>query len=349
MQSRSGLWMVVIAILSAYVFAAASFSVERNHREQEKAFQERIEQLKKQGGCLYFEESNLSASQQESLAKKILEEIKAMSEVKGFDSVDHQGIFARIQKILREAPQTDAAKVAHWRIHVYFMSLLEKPDREQARIALETFLFKYGDKVNNFIRKQAYDKLSLLAKKAANWGRMLYYVDKYLALDPESLALRLSRARALTELGAPADAREILEKIVREAPGTVQYNLAMDLLDRINGDGKQGGNELNAYLKSIASIREVAKNLEIYHLDNMKLPADLSKLVPEFVDEIPMDAWGHALHYRVSDDGSTYFIGSGGSDGRFEGFDQQGTYSQPNGRDIIFSDGGFTLTLDRKN
>lgn len=346
MNKRAIVCLGALLVL-ATALMPGSFSIEKNCQDQEKAFKERITKLKRQDGSLYFAESDMTPVHQEALAKEVLLEIKAMSEVTGFDTVDHQGIFTRIRRILREAPQTRAAKIAHWRIHVYFMSLLDKPDNEAAQAALESFLYKYGDEINNSLRKEAFDKLSILAKKAGNWGMTLYYVDKYLALDPENLALRLSRGRALMELGARDDARGILEKIVREAPGTVQYSLAVDLLDRINGEGRQVGDERKAYLETIASIREVAKNLELYHIEYMELPADLSKLVPDFIGEIPPDAWGRAFHYRVSADGGSYSIGSGGSDGRFDGFDQKGTYGRPDGGDIIFSDGGFTLTLDQ--
>lgn len=60
------------------------------------------------------------------------------------------------------------------------------------------------------------------------------------------------------------------------------------------------------------------------------------------------DAWEHDFFYKA--DGKDYWIGSGGSDGQFKGFDQQGTWDSKNdgGRDIVFSNGKFVYGPDFK-
>ena len=55
------------------------------------------------------------------------------------------------------------------------------------------------------------------------------------------------------------------------------------------------------------------------------------------------DAWGNDFHFTLSPLGNTmgYTIGSAGSDGIFGGFDQRGTYTEYEGKDIIYSNGTF--------
>lgn len=51
------------------------------------------------------------------------------------------------------------------------------------------------------------------------------------------------------------------------------------------------------------------------------------------------DAWGNYLYYEA--DGSNYRIGSAGSDGKFEGFAQKGSYTEMEGKDVILSNDRF--------
>jgi hypothetical protein len=62
--------------------------------------------------------------------------------------------------------------------------------------------------------------------------------------------------------------------------------------------------------------------------------------VPLYIDPLPTrDGWGNELHYKT--EGNRYWVGSGGSDGLFEGFAQEGVYTELEGKDVILS--GTTL------
>jgi hypothetical protein len=102
---------------------------------------------------------------------------------------------------------------------------------------------------------------------------------------------------------------------------------------------------------TMGDMKNVGSAIESYMVDNYFAPqvstfAELKDLlVPFHIMILPMtDAWGNEFHYKADELGpnqDNYFIGSGGSDGKFEGFDQAGTYSDSNGKDIIFSNGTF--------
>jgi len=64
--------------------------------------------------------------------------------------------------------------------------------------------------------------------------------------------------------------------------------------------------------------------------------------VPLYMKQLATkDAWGNDLYYRA--DGDNFWIGSAGSDGKFEGFDQQGYYTELEGKDIILSGTTFVF------
>lgn len=48
-----------------------------------------------------------------------------------------------------------------------------------------------------------------------------------------------------------------------------------------------------------------------------------------------IDAWGKRFHYMVETQNNTFWLASGGSYGKFRGFDQKGAYVELNGQDII--------------
>jgi len=104
---------------------------------------------------------------------------------------------------------------------------------------------------------------------------------------------------------------------------------------------------------TIRDMKSLGTALEVYTLDNDIVPQvekleDLNApfFVPFYIKEVPLkDAWGnnylfvHGLIGTSSQD--TYSIASSGSDGRFEGFNQTGIYTDLNYKDIIFSNGKF--------
>jgi hypothetical protein len=121
----------------------------------------------------------------------------------------------------------------------------------------------------------------------------------------------------------------------------------------------QAGEKIK-YKETMGDMKSIGVALESYILDFGFAPkvdtfAELEKiLVPYYIKTLPLvDAWGQPFIYvhgqhpiaRLNDPkikskiGNAFqdffFIGSGGSDGRFKGFEQEGFYTDLNGQDII--------------
>lgn len=92
---------------------------------------------------------------------------------------------------------------------------------------------------------------------------------------------------------------------------------------------------LNRYIKEYGFPPKV-KSLQDLHL--------YPQFQPYFKDLILKDAWGNFLLYQI--DGARFWIASAGSDGDFHGFEQQGTYRDFTGRDVILSGERFVLWPD---
>jgi hypothetical protein len=105
---------------------------------------------------------------------------------------------------------------------------------------------------------------------------------------------------------------------------------------------------------TMGDMKSIAMAIESYITDNYEAPpgnslAELqSKLQPFYIKVLPIkDAWGNDYHYKhgTGDQKDAYFIGSGGRDGVFNGWDQTGSYivTQMNhfDNDIIFANGQF--------
>ncbi len=76
---------------------------------------------------------------------------------------------------------------------------------------------------------------------------------------------------------------------------------------------------------------------KVKELAQLKNYADF---VPKYIKALPLeDGWGNYLYYKA--EGSNYWIGSAGSDGNFLGFAQKGFYTDFEGNDVIYSNGGF--------
>jgi hypothetical protein len=82
------------------------------------------------------------------------------------------------------------------------------------------------------------------------------------------------------------------------------------------------------------SVKELAKILQPFYIKNLPLS----------------DAWGNEFLYKVdTGDPGKYWVASPGSDGKFKGFDQEGTWKLEEGekgQDIILTNGGFTYKPD---
>lgn len=108
---------------------------------------------------------------------------------------------------------------------------------------------------------------------------------------------------------------------------------------------------------TMADMKSFAMAIESYITDYYEAPqvetlAELKeKLEPFYIKTLPMkDGWGNEFIYKHGTDDAkdTYFIGSGGSDGKFEGFEQTGTYTDRKGKDIIFTNGEFVYSPELK-
>jgi len=99
-------------------------------------------------------------------------------------------------------------------------------------------------------------------------------------------------------------------------------------------------------------MKTIGIAIESYMTDNYKAPEGqslqdiLPQLQPFYINNLPLkDGWGNDFHYYSSGK-DNYFIGSGGKDGVFNGWEQKGDYivREINGfnNDIIYSNGMFT-------
>ncbi|MBN1197252.1 MAG: type II secretion system protein GspG [Candidatus Aminicenantes bacterium] len=143
------------------------------------------------------------------------------------------------------------------------------------------------------------------------------------------------------------------EERIRQA-----YN---DLLEgRIRGDGAManlsrhmGRASLTSKLKiTMRTIMQLGEAVDQYVAEYGVAPEVESindlHLYPRFAayfrDLILKDAWGNDFYYRA--DGARFWIASAGSDGEFQGFDQEGVYRDYSGRDLIFSGKRFVFWPD---
>jgi hypothetical protein len=124
--------------------------------------------------------------------------------------------------------------------------------------------------------------------------------------------------------------------------------LALGLIFSGCGEGKKT-NERDNYLKAMTDVKDIGMSVEAYSVDNYDCPnvATLgelkAKLFPTYIRSLPeKDPWGNPYIYKYVEK-EVYMIGCGGSDGKFDGFEQKGTYSTYEGQDIIFSQGEFVL------
>jgi hypothetical protein len=101
----------------------------------------------------------------------------------------------------------------------------------------------------------------------------------------------------------------------------------------------------------------IGKALKNYIKDYNQAPKtnsikELSKILqPFYIKTLPLtDAWENELLYKVDPGNSkNYWVGSPGSDGKFEGFDQEGTWKfeeGEKGQDIVLANGDFTYKPD---
>jgi len=103
--------------------------------------------------------------------------------------------------------------------------------------------------------------------------------------------------------------------------------------------------ERGKYKRSTADLISLSNAIHIYADENQKVPEvqsleELEKiLVPFYMRKfLGKDQWGNRFFYKKTGEKS-FLVGCAGGDERFEGFDQEGTYSEHEikGQDIIIT------------
>jgi hypothetical protein len=115
--------------------------------------------------------------------------------------------------------------------------------------------------------------------------------------------------------------------------------------------GLFGGIQIAKMNDTVKKLVEISNSLKKYSVKNKKIPEaktvlDLKSILqPLYIDKMPLvDGWDYQFHYHyeVNGEKQSYFIGSGGRDGHFDGFKQEGVYilgSNQFDEDIILSNG----------
>lgn len=92
---------------------------------------------------------------------------------------------------------------------------------------------------------------------------------------------------------------------------------------------------------------------DVVEVDQLRTYGDfVSKFLSRYIkpgQPLPLDdGWGNYFYYKSAD--RDYWIGSGGSDGKFSGFDQRGVYTNLENSDVIYSNAKFVYLpkLDEK-
>lgn len=136
----------------------------------------------------------------------------------------------------------------------------------------------------------------------------------------------------------------------------VQWMTRKEVIEKINAK-LAAASKMGKIKATIGDMKTIGTALESYITDYYKAPevesfAELKKILePFYIKTLPLtDAWGNPFHYYhgTGESQDAYAVGSGGSDGKFEGFEQKGTYTDTKGKDIIFSNGEFTFAPEIK-
>jgi hypothetical protein len=110
------------------------------------------------------------------------------------------------------------------------------------------------------------------------------------------------------------------------------------------------------------SMKNIGDAIDMYYEKNGKVPEANSihqlknSLVPGYIKECPSkDAWGRDLFYFTRSSGDArkgdrgeYWLGSGGSNDRFNGFLCHMLKVNSNNQNIVFSNGSFISLPDKR-
>ncbi|MDQ1351521.1 MAG: hypothetical protein QG657_1825 [Acidobacteriota bacterium] len=109
---------------------------------------------------------------------------------------------------------------------------------------------------------------------------------------------------------------------------------------------------------TMSDIHVIGRVVTLFTKNNPHAPKvntikEFAKIVqPNYIKTCPLeDAWGNDLIYKFDPkDPKNYWVASPGSDGKFNGFDQVGTWpsANENGQDIIFHNGQFQYGPGKK-
>lgn len=136
----------------------------------------------------------------------------------------------------------------------------------------------------------------------------------------------------------------------------VQWMTRKEVIEKIDAQ-LAAASKMGKIKATMGDMKFIGTAIESYITDNYKAPevgsfVELKEILePFYVRTLPLtDAWGNPFHYYhgTGETQDAYAVGSGGSDGKFEGFEQKGTYTDTEGKDIIFSSGEFTFAPEIK-
>ena len=284
---------------------------------------------------IFFAQTERSLAEQRAIASSRTDMIKELLEAGGA-SPDYGRILQLTSEILLHAPDTEHARIAHWNIHELFLTA---HNPWGARDALMTYLDKYD--VDNTEKREAFNKLTGFAADDREWDIALYFSEKGLAHDPGSPAGLLNKARALVNLGFLPEGKDLFHRIQEDFTGSSEAGLARVSLKELE-QADFGPELLTGYRSTMETMRKIGAAAAMYFVEYMAYPQTVNDLHPMFMDEpADKDTWGGEFILKYDRERDRFLIGSGGSDGVFDGFTQEGFYVDLPGKDIIFSAGDF--------
>lgn len=183
-------------------------------------------------------------------------------------------------------------------------------------------------------------KLLAVVRFTENLGKM--NIKKY-GKDPEVLKAREKLSFTFTNIKDENLSIEE-ESIKSEYSNLVEGKITGgEQLEKLST--KLGNASLSSKMKiTMAILLTTGRGIQSF-INDYEYAPDVKKLdelnyyknfVPLYMKQLSTkDAWGNDLYYRA--DGDNFWLGSSGSDGKFEGFEQQGHYSDLAGRDIILT------------
>jgi len=332
--------MALVLVMAIFIpaFASQPDSINMVLKKAEEKMAATLVQLKELPDEMntFFARAKTSLAEQMRIAESRMQTLRNLLKPGGAENPDYYQIIHLTTEILRQAPDTEAARNAHWDMHDY---LLKVHNVRGARDALMSYLHKYGaDAVN---RKGAFEKLADLAADDKEWDLALYYSEKGLEISAGSPVVLLSKARALVNLGFLPEGKVLLQSVAKANPGSSHAEMAMNSLKQLE-QADFNPNLLKGYRETMKTMKEIGAAAATYYVDFNQYPRTIKELYPAFLQELTeKDAWGNAFVLRFDSNANRFLVASGGSDGVFNGFDQQGFYVDLQGKDIIFCDGAF--------